>query len=93
MLAQIATKTLSAVAGAALLAGLAVALPSGAPVASAEPQVETATQQPAAKGDRLATRVTGLACSEGAWPYDQNCQFDHRQAADEARTVRIIALR
>jgi hypothetical protein len=93
MFGLITTKSLGAVAIAAMLAGMTVALTSAAPRALAEPLAEAGTDQPAAKASRLPVRVTGAACSAGAWPYDRACQFDHRQAADEPRAVRIIALR
>jgi hypothetical protein len=93
MLAQISIKTLSAVAVSAVLAGMIVALTSAAPQALAQPQTDAGTHQPAAKADRLPARTTGASCSAGAWPYDRNCQFDHRQAADGPRSIRIIALR
>ena len=92
MFRLITTKTLGAIAVAATLAGLTVALTSAAPQALAEPLAETVTDQ-SAKASRLPVRVTGAACSVGAWPYDRACQFDHRHAADEMRPVRIIAHR
>jgi hypothetical protein len=92
MLKRIITNTLGAVALAAMLAGLTVVLTSVAPQASAEPQIMG--HLPVAKSGRLAARITGAACSSAAWPnYDRTCQFDRRQAADDVRTVRIIALR
>lgn len=93
MFGLITIKNLSAVAVAAMLAGLTVALTSAAPQALAEPLAEARAHQPAAKAGRLPVRLTGADCSAGAWPYDRSCQFDHRHAADEARAVRIIALR
>jgi hypothetical protein len=50
--------------------------------------------QPLAKADRLPVRETGAACSSRSWPYyDQNCRFDLRSPAKDARTVRVIPLR
>jgi hypothetical protein len=80
-----------------MLAGLTVVLTSVAPQASAEPQIKA--HQPVAKGSRIPARITGAACSSDAcssdaWPnHDRNCQFDRRQAANDLRTVRVIALR
>ena len=61
---------------------------------SAAPQVTVAAYPSHAKGDRLPVLVKGTACSPRGWPhYEQSCQFDQRRSADEARTVRVIALR
>jgi hypothetical protein len=63
---------------------------SAAPDANAAPTVQGAGQASDVKGDRLAMRINGSACSSRNWPnYEQNCQFDLR---GPARTVRIIAL-
>ena len=49
---------------------------------------------PYAKADRLRVPARGAACSLHGWPsFEPKCQFDVREAADEARTVRVIALR
>ena len=64
------------------------------PEARAESQVESASAQSLAKGDRLQPLVTASECSLHGWPYyEQSCQFDLRSPAHQARTVRIIALR
>jgi hypothetical protein len=85
-----ATKTVAAMAAAALLAGSAVLFASIAPEARAETQVEGSLS----KSDRLPVLEMGAACSSHGWPYyEQSCQFDLRRPAHEARTVRIIALR
>ena len=53
-----------------------------------------APQLPSAKTDRLRVPVRGAACSLHGWPsFEPKCQFDMRETADEARTVRVIALR
>ena len=94
MFKSIAARSITAVAAAALVAGVAVFLTSGAPDARAEPQVAGAVHQSHAKSDRLPVRVTGPACSLRGWPhYEQSCQFDLRRPADDAPKVRIIALR
>ena len=86
-----ATALISAVTAAAVVASLVVLLTSAAPDASAAPAVEGAFAQSHAKGDRLASRISGSACSSRSWPnYEQGCEFDLR---GPARTVRIIALR
>ena len=94
MFKSVTAKSITAVAAAALIAGLAVFLTSTAPEAKAEPQVQGALHQPQAKGDRLPALVKGAACSSHGWPhYEQSCKFDLRRPTNEARTVRVIALR
>src|SRR5687768_10325662 len=87
--------SISAVAAAALVAGLMAFSTSGAPEANAGSLIEGAVHQSHTKGDRLPRRVTGAPCSAHSWPnYDQACRFDLRQPANEVGTVRrIIALR
>jgi hypothetical protein len=87
------TTTSSLVVGAAVL-GLAFAalFASAAPPAEAEPQIDSV--QPLAKADRLPVRIEGAACASHGWPYyDQGCRFDLRAPANEAPTVRVVALR
>ncbi len=94
MITFITTKSVTAMAVAALLAGLAVFFASLVPEARAEAWVADALHQPYAKGDHMPALVTGAECSSREWPdYEQGCQFDLRRPAHEARTVRIIALR
>lgn len=91
MFKSITAKSITAVAAAAIAASLAVFLTSAVPEAKAAP---VSGEQPFAKGDRLAAIASGAACSLRSWPYyDQNCRFDLRKPANEAPTVRIIALR
>jgi hypothetical protein len=92
MLKSITTKSITAIAAAAMAASLAVFLTSAVPEAKAASHVSGA--QPLAKGDRLSALTRGAACSSRSWPYyDQNCRFDLRKPANDAPTVRIIALR
>lgn len=87
-----ATRSFTAVAVAALVASLALFLTSASPEAEAASRVSDAFSQLHAKGERAL--VQGAACSQQGWPYyKQICQFDLRKPANEARTVRIIALR
>jgi hypothetical protein len=77
------------VAGAVALAITAAPAANGAAVAQEAKQVQTP-----AKADRLRVPVKGTACSVHAWPnFEPKCQFDAREPAGEARTVRVIALR
>ena len=92
---SIATKVVSitAVMAAALIGGVAIFL-SGVLEVRAEAPAEPVIQQASAKGDRLPVFVKGTACSSLGWPhYEQRCQFDMRRAADDVRTVRVLALR
>jgi hypothetical protein len=99
---KFATTTLSmtAMTATALVAGLMAFSTTGVPEAKAKSLIEGsviegAIHQSHTKTDRLPLRVTGSPCSAQSWPnYDQACQFDRRQPANEVRTVRrVIALR
>jgi hypothetical protein len=82
-------KSVTVVAAAGLMAGLAALSMSAIPEAKAKSQLTVA-----AKADKLPMRVTGTACSTRSWPYyDQNCQFDLRRSANDAGEVRLIGLR
>ena len=94
MHASVTVNVVTAVASAALVAGLAVFLTSVASRADDGLRVEGALHEPHAKGDRLPIHVSGTACSSRSWPaYEQACQFDLRRPASESRVVRVIALR
>jgi hypothetical protein len=88
--------SVGAIMVATLAGGMAVFL-SGVLAVSAEPQVAAPQVSVAvshAKGDRLPVLLKGTACSPLGWPhYEQSCQFDQRRSADQARAVRVIALR
>jgi hypothetical protein len=86
-------KPIISMAIAAAIAGLIVLATFAAPKANAA-DVKRALPQAFAKGDRLPAAMKGAACSQHGWPnYEQSCQFDLRRPANEARTVRLIALR
>lgn len=81
------------IAAAALAAGGIAFAITAAPAAN-DDAVKPPQPQPSAKPDRLPVPVTGAACSIHGWPsVEPKCQFDRREPAGEARTVRIIALR
>ena len=89
-------KLVGAVVAAALVATIftiAVTLPVVAPEVSANTTEQPGAQQPAVKGDRLAIRPIGAACSPRAWPYyDRDCLFESRWPGQgEARKVRIVS--
>ena len=85
-----AAQSISAVACAILVATLIAPLTPAVAIA----KTETGTMLPDAKGDRLALRAQGTACSDLGWPhYEQRCIFDRSKRADQVRTVRVISLR
>jgi|GEM_PF-1542669 len=93
--ATTATTASGAAVGVAIL-GIACAafFASAAPPATAGPQMAPLADQPLAEADRVPVRATGAACSLRSWPYyDQDCRFDLRAPAKEARTIRVIGLR
>ena len=84
----------AAVSVAVLAIALGACFASAAPQAKAEPQITPVEHQHFAKADRLPAGAKAAACSFTNWPYyDQDCRFDLRTPAGEARTVRVIALR
>ena len=94
MLKSITAKVTISVAAAALLTVLGIVSASVAPPAKADLLATGRPDRPYAKADRLSVAVKGTACSSRGWPnYEPSCQFDMRRPANEARTVRVIALR
>ena len=92
MLKSVGAKLVAVGGAAALVAGLTAILVATAPSAKAAPQTQDGIQSHT-KGDRLAMRPTGGACSSHGWPhYEQNCQFDLSRSADAVRTVRVLDL-
>ena len=90
------TTTTSGAAVSAAVLGIAVAavFSSAAPPAKAGLQTVPLADQPLAEADRVPVRATGAACSLRSWPYyEQDCRFDLRAPAKEARTIRVIGLR
>jgi hypothetical protein len=79
-------KTVSAIAGAALIAAAFVTFPS------LSPQVEARSVVAGAKADRADTRPLANECSLRAWPYFESaCLRDARNAYGEARPVRFVS--
>lgn len=79
-------KISTALAIAALIAGLIVAVPglSGDVAASTSPTA-------LAKGDRLDARTFGASCSTRGWPYfETQCLRDPMNPTRDARAVRIV---
>ena len=80
-------------AAAALVAGVIAFAITAAPAAN-DGAAKSTLPQPFAKADRLHVPVKGHACSKHGWPnVEPKCQFDLREPAGVARTVRVIALR
>jgi len=81
-------KAISAIAAAALVAGVAVVVVPGL-----TEKVQASTPVAATKGDRLDIRTAvGPACSQQAWPYyETRCLRDHTRNAGRARPVRLVS--
>jgi hypothetical protein len=93
MFRSIATYSIGAMTIAGIFAGLTLFLTSAAPEAKADFQVGL-SQMSNPKGDRLSTLSEGPPCSSQGWPYyERACQFDLRQPASAARSVRVVAFR
>jgi len=90
-------KQIMRIAAAALVAGAIAFAITVAPAAKdheAKQGPEATQALPFAKADRLRVPLKGAACSLHGWPaFEPKCQFDKREPANEARTVRVIALR
>ncbi len=81
------SRTVSAIAAAAAVAGLMMILPG------ASEQVSASAPLNAGKGDRVDIRVTAAECTLQTWPnIDAACVKDRRQPMSQARQVRVINL-
>jgi hypothetical protein len=82
---------------ATLVAGTVALLIAIAPAARGhEPmQVQAAKKaQISPRPDQLRVPLRGSACSLHGWPnFEPRCQYDLREPAGAARTVRVFALR
>jgi len=92
MFKVLSTKSMSAIAAAAVAGCFTAFLTPVAPPAGAETRSDaTVLARVHVKADRLPPIVKGRACSSASWPnYDQACQFDLRRSADDIRVVRIV---
>lgn len=80
------TRTISAVAVAALVAFAVTILPGAGNQVSASAPITTG------KGDRLDIHAVGTNCSQQAWPYyEAKCLKDVRQPMSRAKTVRVVS--
>ena len=79
-------KSIITIATAAAVAALIV-------FATALPPNATPSEVSATSG-QIPVLPKGTACSARGWPnFEQSCQFDFRNPANEARHIRVIALR
>ena len=79
------SRTLSAIAAAALVAGAVTILPG------ASDQVSASAPLNSGKGDRLDVRPVSGNCAQQVWPhYDAACLKDVRQPMSRAKAVRIV---
>ena len=77
--------SVSAVALAALLAGMVTIL------TSFSDKVVASAPMHSGKSDRLDIRPLGTQCSEQAWPYfEANCVRDKRAAMGQSKAPRIV---
>ena len=84
----------AAVFVAGVIAFAVTAAPAANDAKGAGRATELELPQHFAMADRLRAPLKGAACSAHGWPsFEPKCQFDVRETASEARTVRIIALR
>ncbi len=85
-------KSIGTVVTAAAVAALVVFATSAVP--DAGPSDKNFSSQVVAAGGRHAILPRGTACSAHGWPhFEQSCQFDRRNPANEARNARVIILR
>ena len=79
-------RSISAIALAALFAGVATILPNLGDKVVASAPIHSG------KGDRLDIRPLGVQCSEQAWPYfEAGCLRDQRAALGKVKqTARIV---
>jgi hypothetical protein len=78
-------RTLSAVALAAVIAGVLTILPGTSDTVVASAPLNSG------KGDRLDIRPIGVQCSQQAWPYfEAGCLRDRRMALGQAKPARIV---
>jgi hypothetical protein len=93
MLKSFMTKSIMAVSVAAVVATVTTFLTTVVPQAKADAQMSVAFEHFSFQADPLPAPVSGSACSH-SWPdYEQSCQFDLRKTANQARAIRVIAVR
>lgn len=86
-------KPLFRIAAATLVAGVIAFAITAGPAAN-DGVAKPTLPQPLAKADHVRVPLKGAACSLHGWPYfEPKCQFDVREPAGVARTIRVIALR
>ena len=94
MLTQNVARSMSAVAGATIVATLVASLTATIPIVNSATSADAGIMSRGSKGDDIPLRTQGTACSDRGWPhYEQRCTFDRSKPADEVRTIRIIGFR
>jgi hypothetical protein len=94
MLTPNAARSMSAIAGATIVATLMASLTATVPMFNSATSADAGIMSPGAKGDRMPARTQGTACSDLGWPhYEQRCIFDRSKPAGEVSTVRVISFR
>jgi hypothetical protein len=82
-----ATRAVSAIVAAALVAGAMTILPGASEKVSASAPLNSG------KGDRLDIRPIGVQCSQQAWPnFEASCLRDRRMAMGQAKAVRVVSV-
>ena len=85
-------KTISAISGAALVAGAIAALPGFVPGVEAHSTITVPAINTAAKGDRLDSKSYGAGCSKQGWPhFEVSCLRNVASPLREARKIRVIS--
>ena len=86
-------KSISAVVGAALVAGAIAALPGFVPGVEAHSSSSLPTVNTAAKADRMDAKTYGTGCSTQGWPhYEVSCLRNVKAPLREASKIRVISL-
>ncbi len=79
------SRTLSAIAAAALVAGAITIIPG------TSDQVSASAPLKSGKSDRLDIRPVNANCAQQTWPYyDAACLKDVRQPMSRAKAVRVV---
>jgi hypothetical protein len=94
MLKTNVASSMSAVAGATIVAILMASLTGTIPIVSSATSADAGIMSPGAKADRMPLRTQGTACSDRGWAhYEQRCTFERSKPADEVPTIRIVSVR
>lgn len=93
MFKLIATKPIVRMAAAVCVASTVAFAIKASPEAGSQAEEATTQSYALANPLRLRVPVKGNVCSVHGWPnFEPKCQFDLREPAGAARTIRVIAL-